>query len=254
MTIIDDNNLLGDDQFGYRPGRSCELMLAKAHHTISAALDSSYNSVDSIFLDFTSAFDKVDHNKLILKLFNAGVTSSILHWIQDFLCLRRQRVVYQGFCSNWSMLCSGVPQGSVLGPILFLLFVSDILDCIKSSKLYQFADDHTLIKPISSSDDQHDLQSDLSAIYHWSIENGLPLNPSKCKVMHFSKSSSHCAPNYSYSLGNMLLDAVDHYKILGVYFSKDLTFGYHIDQVCSRASKLVGFASRCTYGMPNKTF
>ena len=148
MKYVDEQGILSDNQFGFRSGRNCEQMLVKFFHLLCKTLDDrKCNLVDGIFLDFSSAFDKVDHNLLLTKLHSMGIRGFLLQWIQDFLSQRKQRVVFKGAVSDWCSVTSGVPQGSVLGPIFFVLFVNDINDVV-SSPLFQFADDHTVLRPI----------------------------------------------------------------------------------------------------------
>ena len=248
MAYVDEHGILSDNQFGFRSGRNCEQMLVKLFHLLCKSLDDrNCNLVDGIFLDFSSAFDKVDHNILLKKLHSLGIRSSLLQWIQNFLHERRQRVVFKGAVSDWCPVTSGVPQGSVLGPIFFLLFVHDLNDVV-SSPLFQFADDHTIIRPILSKLDHDALQCDIHNIYNWTLVNKLPLNLSKCSVMHMtrSKSPNHC---HSYLMGENKLEEVEEFKLLGVTFNKDLTFDSHIDNVSRKVSKLSGFIIRCTRNM-----
>ena len=217
-------------------------------HLLCKTLDDhKCNLVDGIFLDFSSAFDKVDHNLLLTKLHSLGIRGFLLQWIQDFLSQRKQRVVFKGAVSDWCSVTSGVPQGSVLGPIFFVLFVNDINDVI-SSPLFQFADDHTMLRPILSERDHVALQNDIHNIFQWTLCNKLPLNLSKCSVMHMTRSKS---PNYcdTYIMGDGTLVEVDEFKLLGVTFSKDLSFDSHIDAISNKVSKLSGFITRCTSGM-----
>ena len=202
--------------------------------------------MDGIFLDFSSAFDRVNHNLLIQKLHNYGIRGNVLAWIQSFLCCRKQRVIFQGKYSQWVPVTSGVPQGSVLGPILFLLFVNDINDII-SSPIFQFADDHSMVRSIRTYDDQVSLQEDLDRIYQWSVANELPLNASKCAVVHFSRSKE--LMDFSYKLGDRILDVVDNFKLLGVVFNSSLSFATHVDEICRKVSRLTGFVIRTSRNM-----
>ena len=248
MNYVDEHDILSDNQFGFRSGRNCEQMLVKFFHLLCKSLDDrKCNLVDGIFLDFSSAFDKVDHNILVSKLHSMGIRGFLLQWIQNFLYKRKQRVVFKGAVSEWCSVTSGVPQGSVLGPIFFVLFVNDLNDVV-SSPLFQFADDHTILRPIFSEGDHNALQTDIHNIFNWTILNKLPLNPSKCSAMHMTRSKS---PNYcdTYIMGGSTLAEVNEFKLLGVTFSKDLSFDSHIDTISRKVSKLSGFIIRCTRNM-----
>ena len=160
LDYLNEFNILSDNQFGFRHGRSCEQMLAKFYHFLSGKLDNSRdcNLIDGIFPDFSAAFDRVDHCILLQKLHNYGIRGNLLRWIRSFLSERKQRVVFRGSYSGWTPVTSGVPQGSVLGPILFLLFVNDINDSL-TSPLFQFADDHTIVRCIIRSVEDHKVYS-----------------------------------------------------------------------------------------------
>lgn len=222
---------------------------AKFHHFISGNLDNSKdcNLVDGLFLDFSSAFDRVDHKILLQKLHNYGFRGALLKFIQSFLSNRKQRVVFSGVYSDWVPVTSGVPQGSVLGPILFLLFVNDINEGLSSS-LFRFADDHTIVRCIRSHSDRVILQNDLDKVHHWTVVNNLPLNASKCAVVHFSRSTA-LGPVTTYFLGGVPIKVVDDFKLLGVTFSSSLSFSSHVDAVCKKISRLTGFVIRISKHM-----
>ena len=252
IKYADEHDILSDNQFGFRNGRNCEQMLVKFFHHVCKSLDDrKCNLVDGIFLDFSSAFDKVDHNLLLSKLHSLGIRGSLLQWIQSFLFERMQRVVFKGAVSSWVSVTSGVPQGSVLGPIFFVLFVNDLNDVV-TSPLYQFADDHTIVRPILSRLDHIALQRDVHNIFRWTLRNKLPLNLSKCSVMHMTRSRSPCYFE-DYFMGESKLEEVNEFKLLGVTFGKDLTFDSHIDSISKKVSKLSGFIIRCTKNMSPNT-
>ena len=142
--------------------------------------------VDIIYLHFQKAFDKVSHAKLMRKIRKLGISGSLGDWIENWLKDREQRVIINGNCSDWVKVTSGVPQDSILGPLLFTLFINDIDDGIKNSIL-KFADDTKMWGSVNSNDEIKDMHEDLQRLSIWSEENEMPFNVSKCKVIHLGK-------------------------------------------------------------------
>ena len=136
-------------------------------------------NTDVIYLDYAKAFDKVDHNILLNKLKNIGITGKVLQWIKAFLSDRTQTVVINGNKSRPAKVISGVPQGTVLGPLLFLVYVNDIYNCINNVHISSFADDTRLLHGIKSCQDQIVLQEDLLNVIEWSNKNNMKLNDKK---------------------------------------------------------------------------
>ena len=165
-------------QHGFRCGRSTITQLLNYYETIMDILVEGY-SVDSIYLDFSKAFDKVDHNILLAKLENLGIGGKIHAWITSFLKNRQQAVRIDGHLSEKVWVKSGVPQGSVLGPLLFLIMMLDITDTIQKASLSSFADDTRLWMRIKSLLDTKVLQDDLNALYRWSVDNNMDYNSEK---------------------------------------------------------------------------
>ena len=169
---LDNNNSFNKNQHGFRKGRSCLTQLLAHHDNILNLLEQGYN-VDVVYLDFAKAFDKVDHNILLHKLKNLGINGKTLRWIQNFLQDRVQRVVVNGMLSTPHQVISGVPQGSVLGPLLFLVLIGDIDDGVLYSLIASFADDTRATKGIRTELDAAELQNDLFRIYDWSQKNNM---------------------------------------------------------------------------------
>ena len=146
----------------------------------------SNSSVDTIYIDYAKAFDKVDHHILMTKLKLYGLSNEYLLWIKDFLTGRRQAVFINGCYSYEAMVRSGVPQGSVLGPLLFIIFINDLSNHINYSSLLTFADDTKIVLPVSSALDTQLLQKDLDSIISWSNLNNMALNKSKFEFISHS--------------------------------------------------------------------
>jgi hypothetical protein len=185
---LEKNNLLSNAQHGFRRGRSCLTNLLVFLDRVTKNTDSGC-ATDVIYLDFAKAFDKVPHDRLIAKLKGHGIDGKVGIWIKEWLNGRKQRVCLQGYQSRWRAVASGVPQGSVLGPVLFLLFINDLENEILNRilKFAHFADDTKLFGVVQSMDDHQSLQHDLSTLFQWSKDWQMEFNVGKCKIMYIGK-------------------------------------------------------------------
>ena len=223
------NCVLINEQFGFRPGRSVCTQLVEVLGKISNYIENN-NCVDVIYLDFKKAFDMVPHKRLLLKIQSVGVEVNSLKWISDFFYKRTQSVRIGNFISKPFPVSSGVPQGSVLGPLLFLIFVADLPKSIKYSIIRMFADDTKIFRAISNSVDCELLQKDLDSLNNWSKTWLLNLNFDKCKVLRVGKS---CEAECKYFLesgqnSQVELAHVESETDLGVVFDNKLNFKEHI--------------------------
>lgn len=228
-------------QHGFTSGKSCVTQLANTIHNWATILDKPKNPrIDVIFLDFSKAFDTMPHHILLNKLAsNYNICGTSWTWIKSFLIGRQQRVAYRGCFSEWAPVTSGVPQGSVLGPLLFNLFIADISHNMTTNCIL-FADDTLLYQPIKSLDDELSLQSDLTGLQRWTELNGMQLNTSKTKVMHISRSRKLAVlPNYK--LHGTSLTPTPTFKYLGVTINNSLNWNDHINTITSKANKTLGF-------------
>ena len=193
--------------------------------------------VDLLFFDFRKAFDTVPHGKLLVKLENLGIKGGTLEIIQDFLTGRRMRVGVGDSFSKFIDILSGVPQGSVLGPILFLVFINDLPESIISLVL-MFADDPKLIANANRFDI---VDADLKALERWQEKWQLRFNPIKCKVLHISGNDN---PQNIYSLDGIQLESIESEKDLGLIVNNKLDFGDQIKNCLSKANKMIAWISR----------
>ena len=242
-------------QFGFVPGRSCTLQLLVCIEKWTKQFDEG-NNVDIIYTDFSKAFDVVSHSKLITKIFSTGITGEIGNWIKDFLSNRYQRVRIQDSFSSWIPVKSGVPQGSVLGPVLFLLYINDLPKALHENIIELFADDAKLNKSISSGEDAAILQANFNRMVSWSDKWSLKLNTNKCKVLHISKSSDSVKQSYYMNSpeGPITLDEVEYEKDLGVYIDSKLSFETHVNNSVKLANKMTGIIKRNFKFMGDQVF
>ena len=239
-THLNKHNILYELQHGFRQKRSCETQLIQLVEDLVRQL-SLGKQTDLILLDFSKALDKVNHLKLLYKLSCFGVKENILYWIQSFLIGRTQTVVLDGESSKEVKVTSGVPQGSVLGPLLFLLYINDLPENIQS-QVRLFADDTAVYLTVTNMQDSQVLQSDLESLQHWERTWDMELNPGKCQVIHITHLKS--LVKFRYLMHNQELESVDAAKYLGVTISKDLSWNTHINNITSTANKTLGFVKR----------
>ena len=191
------------------------------------------HQVDLVLLDFSKAFDKVNHLKLLFKLSTYGVKGGTLIWISSFLGGRT--VMLKGECSLEVPVTSGVPQGYVLGPLLFLLYINNLPENIYS-QVRLFADDTAVYLTVSGPNGSNILQSDLNYLQEWERTWDMEFNPSKCQVLHISRARQ---PIHSqYTLHGEILESADCARYLGVSISKDLSWNTHISQITSKLIEL----------------
>jgi len=184
------NNLFNDNQYGFIKGRSTNLQLLSVLDKWTKDLDDG-GQIDVIYTDFEKAFDKVPHRRLISKLKSYGINSGIIKWIEAFLLARKQTVRINSSLSEWQSVISGIPQGSVLGPLLFVIYINDMPDLIeKFAQVSLFADDAKISRYVVNKDDSIQLQEALEILHSWSEEWLLKLNISKCKVLSITRGTA----------------------------------------------------------------
>ena len=241
---LSDNHSLANTQWGFQPAKS----------TVSALLSTTYDWLEemeagrdicSVFLDLKKAFDTVPHQSLMEKLVRLNLNPFILQWLCSYLTNRQQKVVVGGEESGTIPVISGVPQGSVLGPLLFLIYIDGVtrIPLSEGSKLVLYADDMLLYRRISSPEDFNILQNDVDAVNNWVNANHLCFNTTKCKYMLITR-KKRPLNTPAILINGIPLDMVDSYKYLGLLISSDLSWSHHIDSICSKARKILGLLYR----------
>ena len=238
---LEKTGKLSSSQHGFTAGRSCLTNLLEAFENWTTALDEGWG-VDVLFLDYRKAFDTVSHSKLMKKLHGCGIVGKLWEWIKDFLTLRKSRVGVRGSFSFWREVLSGVPQGSVLGPLLFLIFVNDLPEWIKSS-LKMFADDTKIWARIRVEKDGECLQRDLDSLGRWSDEWLLRFNCEKCKVMHIGHKLQ---TNYYMTQDgkSRKLEEIREERDLGVVIADNLKPGVQCGRAAAKAMSVLGIIKR----------
>ena len=237
---MDHHQLLTDYQHGFRKRRSTETQLILTIDDLARSVDVG-EQVDCILLDFSKAFDKVPHNRLLLKLQHYGIRGSLHCWISSFLIGRVQQVVLDGQSSAPTIVTSGVPQGTVLGPLLFLLYINDLPAAVKSTARL-FADDCLLYRRIKSDEDRNTLQHDLDQLQKWEDQWLMRFNPDKCEVLQITTRRSPLQTQYT--IHGQVLNSVDSAKYLGLNIHKTLSWDDHINKVTKKAHNTLSFLGR----------
>ncbi len=241
INFISTKDMFNPSQHGFREGRSCLSALLTVYDNVISML-TNVKSIDMIYLDFAKAFDKVDHNILMHKVRDLGITGKLGIWLNSFLSNRSHQVRLPGGLSNQSKVISGVPQGTVLGPVLFLILMGDISDNI-NSHIISFADDTRLYAPITSDNDCDILQDDLSKIYKWADVNNMTFNSNKFQYINFTSTNIKSSNAYLSSDSNTI-NATDTVKDLGISMSHDCMFDTHISHISLKCSQLCGWILR----------
>ena len=238
-------------QSGFIPGDSTSFQLAHLYHIFCDAVNNN-KIVRLAFCDISKAFDRVWHVGLLAKLLRVGICDKTHAWFSDYLTNRQQRVVINGQTSQWKPIQAGVPQGSVLGPLLFLIYINDITFQVQSSEVRLFADDTVLyIIADNPSDCVDDFNSDLQSICNWADEWLIKFSPQKTKSITMSRPKIDV--NQFLQFGNTDIEEVPSHKHLGLTLSKDLSWNEHIDSVCTKASRSADVLNALKYKLDRRT-
>ena len=247
---LDVNKLLGEENHGFRKRHSTETQLLITTHDMMKARDKGHQ-LDALILDLSKAFDTVPHRELLGKLQRYGISGDILNWTSQFLQGRTQSVLVDGVRSRDEKVLSGVPQGTVFGPLLFLIYINDMAEQVSpGTKIRLFADDTILYRVTDTVEDQIILQNDLKKLEQWAKDWGMKFNAKKCHVLTVNK-GPHRSP-YFYQLDGVVLSSVESEKYLGVHLHQDMDWNTHVDATATKASQQLGFIKRNLKGCPQE--
>lgn len=249
-TFLEKNNTLTDFQFGFRKGKSTETALLAIKENLLQNIQNNLYTI-GVLIDLSKAFDCINHDILINKLSNIGIRGSALSLFDSYLRNRSQCVCIQDYKSSFLSLNCGVPQGSILGPLLFNVFINDVADIDPKAHLVMYADDITLLLSGTKLDDIIIISNEvLSKLSRWAQLNDMKINPSKTKAVIFCALNKKVSLQNSIYLENQLVEIVHEHKILGVPFSSNLSWNTHIDYICKKLAQVNGVLFRCRSLIP----
>ena len=251
FNYLRDHALITLCQSGFIPGDSTVNQLAQIYHLLYKALDEK-KDMRIVFLDISKAFDKVWHDGIIFKLRAMGIDGHLLEWFKDYLRQRHQRVVIGSCSSEWGEIKAGVPQGSVLGPLLFLIYINDITSVVQCN-IRLFADDTTIFIDIDDPQRTADiLNTDLDAISNWAAQWLITFSPPKTESMTITLKDRRLQQPDLY-MNDTRITEVDNHKHLGIIFSNDLSWDHHVQHIVAKAGERVDILSRLMYKVDRKT-
>lgn len=254
MAYFTENKLFFEHQYGFRPKHSTELAAVELVDKLLHFMDKkSPDTPICIYMDLSKAFDVLDHSILLDKLSFYGLDRSAITLLANYLSNRKQFVVYDQICSEQKFIRTGVPQGSILGPLLFLIFINDIS---KSSSLFDFlcyADDTTLISTIEKFNAANSsINSEVEKISNWLIVNKLSLNIGKTKFMMFHKGNKKISTP-EIRIRNTSLERVPEFTFLGLTIDENLTWGPHTSKISCKISRVIGILAKLKNQFPTRT-
>ena len=252
-SFITENNILSDQQFGFRKKLSTEMALLSAVDKITQAIDNKEHTI-GLFLDLKKAFDTVNLSILLNKLERVGIRGNPLLWFRSYLTQRTQSVKYGNTISTPRVVTTGVPQGSTLGPLLFILYINDMTNVLKNAYPIMFADDTTLFVSSKSVENALScLNDDIANLTEWFKANKLSLNLTKTHFILFTASSLVRRSDVSLVIDNHNIERVCNTKFLGVYIDERLSWNVHINHVSLKLRKSLGIVRKASVILDTQT-
>ena len=250
ISFLDQHKVLNDNQYGFRENHSTDMALINMIDQISSEMDNKQYSI-GIFLDLSKAFDTIDHSILLQKLETYGIRGIALSWFRSYLSNRSQCVTVNGKISDYLPITCGVPQGSILGPLLFILYINDLVNTSRLLKFIMFADDTNIFYSHKSLTELiHIVNIELNQVSNWLKANKLSLNVKKTHfiLFHFRQRKIDQLP--SVLIDNNIIEQVKSTKFLGVVINENLTWTDHINILINKCSKNVGILRKLRHSLP----
>ena len=253
-----EQNLFFMSQYGFRRDHSTEFATLELTNRIHEHLNNGLNPI-TVYMDLSKAFDTINHKILLTKLKHYGIANTEIQWFTNYLTNRFQYVTHNNIKSSLKEITTGVPQGSILGPLLFIIYIND-LPSVTDLNIIQYADDTCLLIPFKHTLNQNKLQSasnqinnKLNTIHKWLAANKLSLNinKTKCTIFHYKQKMLDTFPNIQ--INNLPLNFVHHYKFLGIMIDDTLTWDTHINYLSNKLSKVNALLSKLKHFFPKKT-
>uniref|UniRef100_A0A803T7N4 Reverse transcriptase domain-containing protein n=1 Tax=Anolis carolinensis TaxID=28377 RepID=A0A803T7N4_ANOCA len=235
---LETDAVIANSQHGFTKNKSCQTNLISFFDRVTSWVDTG-NAVDVAYLDFSKAFDKVPHNLLANKLVKCGLDKTTVWWICNWLCERTQRVLTNASSSSWKEVTSGVPQGSVLGPVLFNIFINDLDEGLEGT-IIKFADDTKLGGIANTPEERSRIQNDLDRLERWAETNKMKFNRDKCKILHFGRKNGM----QRYRMGDTWLDSSTCEKDLGILVDNKLNMSQQCDAAAKKANGILACINR----------
>jgi len=252
LNFLQSNNILTDRQYGFVKGSSTTLQLLTILDEWTEILENG-GIIDTVYFDFQKAFDTVPHGRLIELMQHYHMNASVVAWISDFLSDRKQFVRVNGVSSEVFSVASGVPQGSVLGPLLFLVYINSMVEKVDDDGVYLFADDLKAFQKIESDDDSEILQQKIDRMNDWTQYSLLKFHPQKCKAMRITSARKQPS-KICYSISDRMITQVSSIDDLGITFNHHLTFEQHINNKVNKANSLAGMIRRSFVHLDKEMF
>ena len=250
-SYFDQNHLFNPNQYGFRKHHSTEYAILELTDRIISYMDQGFTPL-TIFLDLSKAFDTLDHEILLHKLNYYGIHNTSLNWFRSYLLNRKQYVDFDNFNSDTCLISTGVPQGSILGPLLFNIYINDIVNITKKCHIIQYADDTSLIYPMNDKNARQSLEMELEYLFEWLTLNKLSLNISKTKYMLFSTRQK----NVTYpivTLNKQIIENVSEFNFLGVKLDENMTWNSHTNQIANKINRNIAIMHKLKHILPTFT-